>query len=178
MGRFLFERYDMGNCCQYSLCILLGGMGWVLTYYLLLSVNISHLLRQTTRSIALSALAAFIGLLTTLIFRQLILLCLRRTLYGAFYRRRPLAANLLNLILECWNLGLTTGYILGRSVKLVMLAIVYMGRIDTPFLADGVGWLFGARQVPLDSYPIAFRKELVSHEAVSAVCARKSQPRV
>jgi hypothetical protein len=39
-----------------------------------------------------------------------------------------------------------------------------INRIDTPFLALGVGWIMD--KIPLDSYPVAFRKDLLIHEAV------------
>ena len=39
---------------------------------------------------------------------------------------------------------------------------LFIARIDTPFLAPGVGRIAG---VELDSYPVSFRKDLLLHEA-------------
>jgi hypothetical protein len=111
-----------------------------------------------------TVLATIIGYVITLLLKLLILQILRKSWYGAFYRRKPAAVNILNIILECWSLGLSSGYIVARVVKLLLVAIFYIGRIDTPLLAPGVGWLFN--RLPLDAFPIAFRKDLLSHEAV------------
>jgi hypothetical protein len=51
---------------------------------------------------------------------------------------------------------------LARSIILVMVSAVYVGRIDTPLLADGVGKI---GPVILDSYPVTFKKDILLHEA-------------
>jgi hypothetical protein len=112
-----------------------------------------------------SILATIIGFLITLLLKLLILQILRKSWYGAFYRRKPAAVNIMNIVLECWSLGLSSGYIIGRIVKLLLVALFYIGRIDTPMLAPGVGWVFN--RIPVDSFPIAFRKDILIHEAVS-----------
>jgi hypothetical protein len=109
-------------------------------------------------------LAGIIGISITILLKMLILSCLRTRLYAGLYRRRPAAANLSRLVLECWNLGLSSGYIMIRSAKLILFTILYLGRIDTPFLAPGIGWV--SNEMPLDNYPIDFRKDLILHEAV------------
>lgn len=65
-------------------------------------------------------------------------------------------------VLEVWNIALTLGFVFIRAVKLVLISILYIARIDTPFLATGVG-RFGP--VELDSVSIAFEKDLLIHEA-------------
>lgn len=42
-----------------------------------------------------------------------------------------------------------------------------MGRIDSPLLASGVRVLSG--KLPMDAYPLTFRKDLLAHEAVSSL---------
>lgn len=118
---------------------------------------------KEARNLVQTILATIIGFLITLLLKLLILQILRKSWYGAFYRRKPAAANIMNIMLECWSLGLSSGYVIARIVKLILVAIFYIGRIDTPFLAPGVGWLFN--RVPIDAFPIAFRKDLLSHEA-------------
>lgn len=49
-----------------------------------------------------------------------------------------------------------------RMVKLIAISTLYTGRLDTPLFAPGVGAIVG---VPLDSYPVQFRKDLLLHEA-------------
>ena len=75
-----------------------------------------------------------------------ILMFLRRMLYTGFYRRQPGCANVMLVLLECWSLGLTVGTMLVRFVKLILVTAFYVGRIDTPVLADGVGNVAGARE--------------------------------
>ena len=123
---------------------------------------------QEARQFVQLVLATIIGFLITLLLKLLILQILRKSWYGAFYRRKPAAVNVMNIMLECWSLGLSSGYVVARIVKLLLIAIFYIGRIDTPLLAPGIGWLFN--RVPIDAFPIAFRKDLLSHEAVRVVC--------
>jgi len=47
-------------------------------------------------------------------------------------------------------------------LKLALVALLEVGRFDKPFLAEGVGKL---GPMNLDSYPIIFRQDILSHEA-------------
>jgi hypothetical protein len=51
---------------------------------------------------------------------------------------------------------------LARTVQLLMVTAFYLGRLDTPVLAPGVGQV---GPLVLDSYPIIFRKDLLLHDA-------------
>jgi hypothetical protein len=66
------------------------------------------------------------------------------------------------VVMECWNLALTVLAMFRRLVKLLLITAFYIGRLDTPMLAKGVGQV---GPVPLDDYPIQFRKDLLVHEA-------------
>lgn len=129
---------------------LAGALGFVIVW-------------KEARSWVQSILATIIGFLITLLLQSLIMQILRTSWYGAFYRRKPAAVNIMHIVLECWSLGLSSGYIIGRTVKLILVAIFYIGRIDTPMLAPGVGWLFN--RIPIDTFPIAFRQDILIHEA-------------
>jgi hypothetical protein len=83
-------------------------------------------------------------------------------MYSSLYRRRPFSANLAYLALEWANFPLSVGFILIRMIKLVIAACLFIGRIDTPFLAARVGQLGGFE---LDNYPTVFMKDLLQHEA-------------
>jgi hypothetical protein len=107
-------------------------------------------------------LATLIGVMVTIVFKVIILLCLRKVLFAGFYRRSPLFANCLMVVMECWNLALTVLAMVQRLVKLLLVAAFYVGRLDTPMLAKGVG---NIGPIPLDDYPIQFRKDLLLHEA-------------
>lgn len=82
----------------------------------------------------------------------------------AFYRRHVLVANVVLLARECAFFALTVGFILVRVAKLLFTTIFFVGRVDRPLLADGVGELeiFGFR---LDNYPYVFLMEVLQHEA-------------
>lgn len=112
----------------------------------------------------LLGVAQIIGVATTILLKMFVMQFLRASWFASFYRRRPAFANCFTVIIECWNVGLSSGYILARTLKLILLSIFYIGRIDTPFLADGVGYIFGT--IALDGYSTAFRKDILSHEAV------------
>jgi hypothetical protein len=86
--------------------------------------------------------ANLIGASVTIITKILIMQCFRINWYGGFMRRRPAGINIINAFEDSWNLGLTTLIIIIRSVRLIGCALFYIGRLDTPFLAPGVGWLF------------------------------------
>ena len=78
------------------------------------------------------------------------------------FRKNPAASNITMLVLESWSLGLTIGTVLARLMKMIAVSAFYVGRLDTPIFAPGVG-LIG--NIPLDTYPIQFRKDLVLHDA-------------
>ena len=77
----------------------------------------------------------------------------------AFYRKRPLFANISHLCFEYWHLVLTSGYIVARCVKLTLVVIAYMGRFDTPILNRGVGEI---GPLKLDPYPFIFQQDLLA----------------
>jgi len=49
-----------------------------------------------------------------------------------------------------------------RLVKLIMISAFYIGRLDTPLFAPGVGMI---GPMHLDAHPIQFRKDLLVHDA-------------
>jgi hypothetical protein len=51
-----------------------------------------------------------------------------------------------------------------RMIKLVIAACFFIGRLDTPFLAEKVGRL---HNFELDNYPTIFLKDLLQHEGRS-----------
>lgn len=79
-----------------------------------------------------------------------------------YYRRSVGLTNFVGVILESWNLGLTTSYMLLRTFKLLIAATLFIGRVDIPFLSEPACYL---GPVELDPYPLMFRKDILSHEA-------------
>jgi hypothetical protein len=66
------------------------------------------------------------------------------------------------LVLDCWYLGLSSGYMTVRAIQFIFISVLNIGRIDRPIFAEGVAKV---GPVILDSYPISFRKDLLQHEA-------------
>eukprot|EP00568_Trieres_chinensis_P014101 CAMPEP_0183326472 /NCGR_PEP_ID=MMETSP0160_2-20130417/82261_1 /TAXON_ID=2839 ORGANISM="Odontella Sinensis, Strain Grunow 1884" /NCGR_SAMPLE_ID=MMETSP0160_2 /ASSEMBLY_ACC=CAM_ASM_000250 /LENGTH=611 /DNA_ID=CAMNT_0025494465 /DNA_START=70 /DNA_END=1905 /DNA_ORIENTATION=- len=148
--------------------ILLGSMFWGSMFASILVGGIFGLivlffLWQVTQSLAMQALAILAGLLVIIIFRVLIFLIIRTKLYQAFYRTKPARANIIQLALEASNYALSVGFVMVRGVKLLLTSALYIGRIDTPLLAPGVGNLWG--NFELDNYPTIFIKDILAHEA-------------
>lgn len=82
--------------------------------------------------------------------------------YNAFYRRRPGWANLYHVLWECAWIALSILFVVLRAVKLTIVAALQIGRIDVPFLAEGVGEIGGLQ---LDRFPTIFRQDILVHEA-------------
>ena len=61
-------------------------------------------------------------------------MCVRKVLFVGLYRKRAAGGNILLLVFECWNLGLTLGTMLARLAKLVVISGFYIGRLDSKLL--------------------------------------------
>lgn len=117
-----------------------------------------------TRAIALQIYALLVGLLAIFLLRFLVSLVCRDLFVSSFYRKHPAAINFINLVLECWNLALSVGTMLGRAIKHSIISFYYIGRIDVPTFAPGVGMV---GPLHLDSEHMIFKNELLIHESVS-----------
>jgi len=107
-------------------------------------------------------LAFIAGILVIFLVRLSVLLFFRAKHFQGFYRKRPAAANLTTLALEWSSFASSSGFILSRMVKILLIAFVSVGRIDTPLLAPGVGKI---GPVDLDDYPTIFLRDILIHEA-------------
>jgi len=166
---FLFYRY-----AQDRVAMLFGSAFWAAllsaVYFWILCSAIAfsfvlfyYFAPQSCLEFIYKLVSAIFGNIFIWLILFCILFCLRRSWYSAFYRRQPARANCLNMFLACWSLSLSPGIILVRSLKLLVIGIFYMGRIDSPLLAPGVGVFWG--KLPMDAYPLTFRKDLLAHEA-------------
>jgi hypothetical protein len=75
-----------------------------------------------------------------------------------FYRTKPWTSNAVGFAMECWNLALTSLFVVSRVAKALILVVLYVGRMDKPFLATDL--IFDA-----DLLPIYYNKNLLSTEA-------------
>ena len=86
-----------------------------------------------------------------------------RSLYSqAYYRKRPAVANLAVLTRECGLVALTQGFVIVRILKLLLATMLYLGRVDTPFLHSSRGQVGGFR---MDGEPFIFQMDILQHEA-------------
>jgi hypothetical protein len=75
-----------------------------------------------------------------------------------------LFSNVVLLMRECGFFALTVGYTLFRVIKLIGTTILFVGRLDIPFLSSGVGEV-EYFDFKLDNDPYVFLVDLLSHEA-------------
>ena len=94
--------------------------------------------------------------------KMAILAIARASYFSCFYRKHPAAANMFYVVMEVWNLALSVGFIVARTLKFFFVSIWFIPRLDTPFLAEGNGRIGGTE---IDRYPQVFRKDLLMHEA-------------
>ena len=100
--------------------------------------------------------------LVVLGLKMAILAVVRASYFSYFYRKQPASANIFHVVMEVWNLALSVGFIVARTLKFFFVSIWFIPRLDTPFFADGNGRI-GGREI--DRYPQVFRKDLLMHEA-------------
>jgi len=112
-----------------------------------------------------SIVAQLVGILTTIVLRIVLLLLAKRALVAVFYRKRVAPANIFFVLLECWNIALTAGFLAARAGIFLLLSIFYIGRIDTPFFAHGVDRIELLPHIPLDTAPAFYQQDLLMHEA-------------
>ncbi|CAB9503463.1 expressed unknown protein [Seminavis robusta] len=161
--RFLQNRFAMD-----STNLLFGAAFWTClcssaAFYALFSVFTFLCLYAETQQMMIRFTANCIGMLITMILKQVLMLFIRSRWSRGYYRSRPAVVNISNTIQEVWNLGLTTFTALVRGLKFMAIFLLYLGRIDREVFAPGVGWF--RDDIPLDGLPHCFARDLLLHEA-------------
>ena len=159
-----FRRYRVAPD---QVAILTGSIFWGTLFSSVvvggfIGVIVFFFLWQASVYFAQKIASLFIGILVIILIRLGILLTCRCIMYKTFYRQKPGAANLSLLSLEWANFFLSAGYVFMRMIKLLVVAGTSIGRIDTPFLAPGIGRV---GPIELDVYPIVHTKDILLHEA-------------
>lgn len=83
---------------------------------------------------------------------------IRNIAASGYYRKKPLVANTTLLIRECGLVALTRWFAFIRGIRLFLTAIFFIGRIDSPFLHDGLGQVGNFR---IDREPYMFQMEIL-----------------
>merc|ERR1719291_1079106 len=151
---------------QDYITMILGGMFWSALYSSVLcgfivGFIVFLFLWQVTRAPLLGFLYYAIGIVITIIMKKLLLLPIRSKLHTAFYRKTPASANIIAIALECWNIGISSGVAIARAVKLLVVTILHIGRIDIPLISSD------NPVSRLDSYPSIFMQNILASEAHS-----------
>ena len=119
---------------------------------------------QATRSVALQLLSLLVGVIIIISILWIINRTFRNVYYSGFYRIKPLPANLFSLFNECMNIGITIFTAVSRTLILILLSEFYVGRIDVPFVANGVGDLLNDK-IMLEIYYKTYLASVLAVEA-------------
>ena len=68
-------------------------------------------------------------------------------------------------MIESLKLGTSFAQVTSRFVTLILVTFLYMGRVDVPMLAPGVGYI--GNLIFSDAGAKAFKIDMLTHEAVS-----------
>jgi hypothetical protein len=134
---FAFYRH-----AQDTVSILTGSLFWgslvsSVVVGFIVAFIVFIFLWQATIYFAQKLTAIIVGILCITAIRMSCLCVCRGTMYQAFYRTKPRAANYSLLALEWANLALSVGFVFMRMVKLLIVAGACIGKIDSEFLAQG-----------------------------------------
>lgn len=131
---------------------------------IVIGVIVFLIVYQNTSTLAMYAFAMFIGVVVVILIQYFLIRSFRSQTSRAFYRKRVLFSNVVLLMRECGFFALTVGYTLFRVIKLIGTTILFVGRLDIPFLSSGVGEV-EYFDFKLDNDPYVFLMDLLSHEA-------------
>lgn len=102
-----------------------------------------------------------IGLVIVILIKMIITNCvIDKKIYSGLFRSEPKTANVVSLFWETSSFVLSILFVISRAVKLGLLSIFYVGRVDTPLLAPNV-----ALGPIKDNGPLTFRKEIIISDA-------------
>lgn len=117
---------------------------------------------RETNKIAVRIITSLIGISITAGLRSLLIFVSKRSTFTAYYRLRPAKANFIVIILESWNIFLAAGEVIARCLKLFLITLLYIGRIDSPLLSPKANIFAGFF---LDRYPSIFTADALLHDA-------------
>ena len=82
---------------------------------------------------------SIIGLVICVLMKQILVCTLGKYCYAAFYRRKPALINIASVALECWHIFLAIAFVISRAGVLILMTLLFIGRVDRTLLADDLG---------------------------------------
>lgn len=139
---------------------LYTGLGVAFIAYILINFITNPDNHETVSNIS----GIVLGFSLTLLIKIGFLKFTRRKFYASMglLRTNPSRANFSTLLVECWSLPLGSGFMLARGIMLSLISLFYIGRVDSPLFASGVGQI---GNIDIDKYPSSFRRDIILHEA-------------
>lgn len=162
-NNFCFYRENMHRASSLLGAMMWGAFASFIGVSLLLSLLIFFTFWESTRKIVWRVLSILAAVAITMMARTIIVIFFKRTLFQGFYRKKnPALINILNLMIECWDLAITAGYVIVRFAKILVITYIYIGRFDIPLLSD-----LSNRAGPLyiDMFPLILRANLLAIES-------------
>lgn len=117
---------------------------------------------EATKKKAIETVSSLLGLAITILLKTVVVTIFRQNVFRTFFRTRPSVSNIWTLALETWHLALSPGVIFSRTIQIVAATVIWIGRVDVPFLAPTVN-LFGVYF--FDNVPAHYAKDILTHEA-------------
>lgn len=147
--------------------LLFGGMFWgvvvsAAAIAVIVGTFVFLLAWEKSSSFFLALIGSYLGLGLVIGAKVIFLQVVRRQVNAAFYRKSVLASNIGTIAMECYSVAISIWFMVVRAIKALILGAMYIGRVDTPLFAEGVG-MFGPIEV--DNWPTVSRKEILIHEA-------------
>jgi hypothetical protein len=132
-------HYEVNNVTK-----LTGGMFWSNAMAsLVIGSTIGFLVFLTLWQVSIHLVqklfASLIGVYIIVTARWVLYRWFRKSYNRGFYCIAPSSANVFSLANECLDMGVTITMTLIRVISLFLLSEFYVGRLDTPFVANGVG---------------------------------------
>ena len=154
---------DLSSALFWGTLVYCAGIAFVITFVLLILVWITYVGQAIMGgSKAPGVPGMIIGSIVAFLCQWLLFNIGTWRMYKSFYRRHPGLSNIFSVLWEAAWVVLMILFVLVRAMKLIGVAALQIGRIDIPFLHDGVGEFAG---INLDGFPHIFRKEILAHEA-------------
>ena len=127
-----------------TVTLLTGSLFWGCLYAgilvgALIGLIVFMFLWQATLYFVQKFIAIAVGIVVIGVIRFLIMFLGRVRYFQGFYRKKPAFANIYFLAMDWANFGLAAGFVFVRMVKLLLVSAFSVGRIDTDFLAKGIG---------------------------------------